>query len=82
MVFMTVFLLLVFPFCPFIQQVFMEHPHLRAIAPEVVIGPGPLCILRETPEQSDSTVNSDVLDSVLRGGGIFLKLIFQMVSPY
>lgn len=53
-----------------------------AIAPEVVVGPGPLYILRETPDQSDSTVNSDVLESILRCGGVFLKLIFQMVSPY
>lgn len=42
-----------------------------AIAPEVVVGPGPPHTLRETPEQSDSAVNSDVLDSILRCGGVF-----------
>lgn len=26
-------------------------------APEVVVGPGPLCVLREIPDQSDLTVD-------------------------
>ena len=76
---MIIFLLVYvrFFFCPFIQQIIMEHLLRAERCSRDGCWPWASLYPREIPDQSDLTVNSNVLESVLRCGGVFFFFFFS-----